>query len=408
MNQAERYNNLAMRLYTAGHYETACAYVTKAIKILEHPMFICNYATILTAMGIYDEAANVFAGLIEANGNNAIAWHNYGNLNMDTDHSLGAVNCYKECIRIDPDNRMYQFDLATALIQNGQLLAGLDMYEARRDLHSDRPSWEGIPNQKVLVIAEQGIGDVIQFSRYVPWLADISAHVVFALPAHLVGLFRKWNKAGLDIVPNTQIIEDSFTHQIPLMSLARIYYRSVGASVPAPVDNLSRVVLPLGHNPLVHNIGINWAAAPKGVHARPRSIPFTDMLELVNCGELYSLQIGPAAADIGKNAAQGVVKDLSGQIYDDLEITTGFIQQLDCVVTNDTSIAHLAATMGKRTYMVIGKRDRWRWGESGDRTEWYPSMTIVRCSEPNNWIREIRQVRDLLIAETAARTQAAA
>lgn len=405
--KAELYNNMAQSLYKSGHRKTALAYVRRAVELEPHnPVFQCNLGSLLTGLGEYNEASQIFLKLVSASSNNALAWHGYGVLGLVAGHPEDAVRCFRQCLRIEPENAMHTFDLACALIQADKWEEGLALYENRRSHRPERsfkgvPSWNGERGRKVYVWAEQGIGDTIQFARFIPWLAERSEYVTFALPAPLCSLFKNYTK-----IPNVEIV--SFNNadvdadcEIPLMSLM---FMSGCEILPDPgylkLD---------GYKNHITRIGVCWGCNSTSPHHQERSVLLEDLLALAEIPntELYSLQVGERAGDIAKHQAQGIIQDLSHDILENWELTQKHIAGMDIVVSTDTSVAHLAGAMGKPTYMFLARRDWWRWGNEGIQTPWYPTMKIIRAAKPFEWKNEIRQVVDLLKAQTAEHKRAA-
>lgn len=414
MTRAESLNNQANSLYIQGHRHTALAHIKAALaQEPKNPLFQCNLAVMLTNFGQYAEASRLLKELVTLNPSSFMAWHAYGVLCLVSGRPKDAEDCFDICIKIRPDYGAFQFDKACAALQAGDWLRGFELYESRKKWKPERvfeqvPEWQGQPNKKIYVWAEQGIGDTIQFSRYLPWLQSISEKVTFAIPPSLLSLFQ-YLPSEIEVVPINEALVEADYH-VPLMSLANYFMKSGYADNPFyrslgyfSADQLQRP------SSTVSNIGLCWACNATSANYRERSVPLREFLALTNISaEFFSLQIGEAAGDIAKERAQMLITDLSGDIGDDWQKTANYISTMDYIVSTDTALAHLAASMGKPTIMFLARRDNWRWGNEGEKTPWYPTMTILRADKPFDWSGPVQKARTILEAHFNVRHSMAA
>lgn len=396
MIEAERLNNIGSQLYRDGKRQVALSLIKKALYFdPKNDGIICNLACVLTNFGRYEEAAKIFHDLVSRKPTNILAWHGYGVLNLVSGRPNYAQECFSRCIDLDPENGSYKFDLACAVIQLGNWKQGLKLYECRRKWKPERTfkdltGWTGEAGQKVYVWAEQGIGDTIQFSRYIPWMSKICEKLTFAVPPYLLDLFKPFEKY-CQVVSLVGAMIDADYH-VPLMSLA--HYHGMDKYV-GPADFGTRT-------PNGYKIGICWACNPSSANYRERSIPLVDLLRLTELPfEFHSLQVGSSASDASREASQNLIIDHSAECTENWLKTRDIISECDYVVSTDTSVAHLASSMGVPTIMFLARRDWWRWGNEGSSTLWYPSMTIIRQEIPFKWEKEIDQAYAIL--EKAAR-----
>lgn len=394
-----RLSNHAAGLVNSPKRKAALAYLKRAARLDPQPGILCNLAIVLTNFGYYNDASELLHKLVTHDENDLGAWHAYGVLSLVAGMPEDAVECFKKCVALDPNNGTNKFDHSLALMQAGRWEEGWDAYECRRmykpeRIFRDLPRWDGTPNKNVYVWAEQGIGDTFQFARYLAPLKEISKRVVLAIPPSLHEIFAGYKEIGVEIL-NFNTDAAGIDAEISLLSLPRLLGPTPDRW-PADPKLLAKTVQPkfkpLAFSPKL-KIGICWACNGASYHNAERSIPFEEMLQLAEepDADFYSLQVGTPVQDIYSNAAQLIVTDLSAETSDDWCATAAAIKSMDIVVTTDTSVAHLAAILGRNTVMLLARRDWWRWGNEGLKTPWYPTMTVIRQAKPHAWAAEIQQ-----------------
>ena len=412
-----RLSNTASHLLSGGHRHTALALFRRAAaQDPANAAIRCNLAIALTNFGEYDEASKILYALVTADERDLAAWHAYGVLSLVSGHPEDALRCFKSCKVLDPDNGTHDFDLACALMQAGQWAEGWAAYEKRKNYKPERvfpglPRWDGTPNKVVYAWAEQGIGDTFQFARYLPLVAERSKKVFLAVPPALWGLFEGYRDCGVELL-KLGTITDEVDAEVSLMSLPHLL-GPTPAQWPEDPGLLAAGILPMTlpeHGNRL-KVGLCWACSPSSHNWRERTVSFGELLQLTALGDadFYALQVGPAAAAIATHQAQLLVTDLSARLVDDWGATAAAIKALDVVVTTDTSVAHLAAILDKPVIMLLARRDWWRWGNEGETTPWYPTMTIIRQQVPFSWAAELKRVSAILgHAALARRAKAAA
>lgn len=394
---AEKLNNLGSQLYKEGKRQAARSMIARALSLWPDNVGIqVNHACVLTNFGEYDKAAKLFHAITQKYPNHLLAWHGYGVLNMVAAHPEHAITCFEQCMRIAPDDGAHKFDLACACIQASYWDRGLELYEGRRTWKPERhfddmKSWSGEKGKRIYVWAEQGIGDSFQYARYLPWLRSISESVTFAVPPYLLEIFR-------DVYPDIKVVSlagalvDSEYH-VPLMSLCYFHgIENVPKATPFKADNFKSY-----QSNGKKKIALCWACNGSSANYLERSLPFEALLKLTELDyEFHSVQVGKAASDVSREAAQNLVTDHSAELNEDWCATRDLLASCDFVVSTDTSVAHLAASMNIPTIMFLARRDWWRWGNYSSKTIWYPSMTIIRQEIPFKWEKEINQAYALL------------
>ncbi len=259
--------------------------------------------------------------------------------------------------------------------------------------------------RRLLLIADQGYGDVIQFSRYIPWAAARCAHVAVACSAELQPVITQL--LGHGTVFDHWDRRPEFAAYCALSGLPRLAgtdLASIPAEIPylrAPKANRARwadrlaVLAPRG----TRRIGIAWAGRPTHHNDRNRSATLATFAPL---GELprttlLSLQKGPAQTQIGSHWGRAPLVNLGPELRDFAD-TMAILDCLDLVVTVDTAIGHLAGAMGKEVWIMLPFAPDWRWLLGRSDSPWYPSVRLYRQSAERSWEPVMAEIAALLAA----------
>ncbi|NMG46342.1 FkbM family methyltransferase [Aromatoleum toluvorans] len=350
----------------------------------------CNEVQDLARAELYDTIA---ANLAPDNENARL---NLAHLLKEQQRIGEAESHYRAWLARHPDNAEARFGLAGALLMRGAYAEGWPLFEARWDLpyhggakYAAAPQWTGESTGRLLLYAEQGLGDTLQMLRFLPAaVRRAGAAVTLLLPPPLARIARRAPGAeALEIV--TSIPEDrTFDAACGLMSLPGI----LGLAAPADAATSSPY---LGHNAAraahfasrlaAHpgrKLGIVWLGGQAGSANRRRRLPEDALLPLLTMPgwTAVSLQFGVAQPEI---AGQALV-DLSDDIadFDDLAAA---MTAVDAVVSLDSGPAHLAGALGVPTWILVPWLHDWRWGLGGERCDWYPAATLVRQPVGGRW-----------------------
>ena len=332
-----------------------------------------------------------------------------------------AADCFEAALALDPQSDHTLANKAALLLLNGVFAQGFDLYEHRwakgkKPVHKlPLPYLDRIedlkPDEKILVWDDQALGDVVQFSRYLPLLAESAGKVVLLArkSAHrlLAGL-----GTDIEIVERLPTLE-GFDRHVALGSLPRAFHANF-ATIPARCPYLraeedrvrqwhSRIG---GHG---FRIGIAWQGAVDARADIMRSFPLAmfEGLSRLEGVRLISLQKGEAAS-AAVLAAANMPVELLGPGFDDgpdaFVDTAAVMASLDLVVSCDTSVAHLAGALAKPVWVALKKVPEWRWLLNGTDTPWYPTMRLYRQDKRGDWpsvfARMERDVTTLLHART--------
>ena len=331
----------------------------------------------------------------------ALCHANLGHMAVDRLDPAAAVAHYDAALAIDPSLLAVELARAGALLQAGDYTRGFAAYECRwkivrvseRSLILGQPRWDGeadLAGKTILVYAEQGFGDTLQFARFVPALIARGARVVLQCQRELVSLLRATSGLAEVVVKGDAL--PAFDWQIPLASLPLACGTTL-ATLPAPRCYLTadagkatqwREKLSSLQRPLA---GVVWASRSEAADAVKKSLTVEALLPLLKAGSshLVSLQTGVTA---GGNEAQVLadcgVPDLAALLHD-FSDTAALIAELDLVVTVDTAVAHLAGALGKPCWVLLQRNPDWRWMLARDDSPWYPSVRLFRQTRRGDW-----------------------
>ena len=258
----------------------------------------------------------------------------------------------------------------------------------------DRPQCDGgaLPHGRLLLVADQGYGDVIQFARYIPWVLGLCPQVTVATSPELVVLLERMFP-GLDMVSRW---EDApgFVAYCPLSGLPRLHGTELG-SIPAGIPYLTaaperaarwRGVLDGLVPPGLKRVGLFWAGRPTHNNDRNRSVALAGLAPITDVDGVafMSLQKGPAAREAEAHRGRAPLIDLDSRI-DGFDDTAAIIDGLDLVIGVDTVVVHLAGAMGRPAWVMLPYAPDWRWLLGRPDTPWYPSLRLFRQSSPHDW-----------------------
>lgn len=386
-------------------YETALTCQPNLIEARTNLGNLCRDAGAFEdAIGHYRAALAIKAGVPEIWGNMAVALQEAGRLDE-------AISTYEHALSLAPENADIRRNRAHALLAAGRYREGWHELEWRwRTGHMAPyrkrwrvPEWRGgDPRGKhLLVHAEQGLGDALQFCRYIPLLAEQGARITVECADALAPLLV--NLAGVVrmIRPGTSI--PPVDAHVSMMSLPGCFGTDA-ETIPAAVPYLSlpqkaaRKWSPKAATwPTGLRIGIAWRGSQNHARDAIRSPGLAPFLALADVPDavLISLQKDVGADEIARTPGAGGIIDPTAEI-EDFADTAAILSHLDVVVSCDSAPLHLAGALGVKTIAVLPHVAEWRWGRDGDTSPWYPSMTLVRQPAFGDWAGAFERVRALL------------
>ena len=345
---------------------------------------------------------------------------NLGNARHGLGDIAGSIESYRQVLALKPDSVLGHYDLGLALLLHGDYAAAWPEFEWRwgqdnymPERYFKQPVWRGQSPRKtggpLLVSTEQGYGDVIQFARFVPLLADRGYDVLFEVRPELHALLSEGiSHSKVRVIPRQddprKIYKNlPFAMHTGIMSLALwlgITRDNIPAATPYLELNKQRRKLwakRLERDQSKRKIGIVWGGNPAHPRNFLRSMPPHHWQPILGEADttFYSLQKGPAAQH---QFAGANVVTLDPELADFTD-TAAAIAQLDLVIGVDTSVIHLAAALGVPTWVMVAPVADWRWGMAGDTSPWYPNVRIFRQTENRGWDGVMAKVAAALQAE---------
>jgi tetratricopeptide (TPR) repeat protein len=333
---------------------------------------------------------------------------NRGNALLRLGRVEEALAAHHQAVIRDPHHPGARYNLALTQLRLGDFHNGWQNYESRwqfREIHPhprrfSQPRWQGQPlpsGSTLLLYSEQGLGDTLQFLRYLELVHHRTpgTKLILEVQPQLTRLLS--DIPGVAIHPHGQPLPP-FTHHHPRLSLPALF-QTTPKTIPAQIPYLQpnpqlaqtrgRELATLNRNP---RIGLNWAGNPRYRADHERSTTLQTFLPLLELPRLnfISLQHGPPALQIQQIPEHLRPHDLSSADRD-LADTAALIHHLDLVITTDTAIAHLAGALGKPLWLLLPWQSDWRWMQEIPTTPWYPAARLFRQPSPSNWPELIHQ-----------------
>lgn len=411
---ADAQNNLGMVHYAQGNIPEAENCFRTALRLQPgHANATLNLGSARQILNHAGEADYLFRRALSLGVDEARAKSNLALVLMEQARPQEAELCCREALALRPDYPEARGNLALALLMMGRLEEGFREYEARWEVETmaapalPQPLWTGqaLNGETVLLYAEQGYGDTLQFCRYVPMVAAAGGRVVLVVPKALHRVMTTLDGVA-ELLCEGDDLPASFDYHCPLLSLPFAFGTTM-ATIPAPVPYLradaSRWADFLDELPGL-KVGLVWAgksrtAQPHAVAIdRRRSMRLADMMPLLSVPgcSFVSLQLGPPAAQLQALPDGMVLHDMADRL-DDWADTADLIAGLDLVIAVDTAVAHLAGALGKTVWLLNRFDSCWRWFLNRDDTPWYPSMRQFRQAGRGDWAGVIERVRQALI-----------
>jgi Flp pilus assembly protein TadD len=359
-------------------------------------------ATAWRALGRPDLAAAAARDAAAAAPQVAEYHYNLGNALADCGDAAGAESAYRAALERDPGLVNAHWNLALLLLRLGRYAEAWPEYEWRwrrpgapLHYHAHVPAWDGsgFAGRTLLLHTEQGLGDAMQFGRYIPLVQARGGRVVLECPRPLLRLFAA-SFPDLELVERDQPVPP-FDLQAALPSLPGLFATTV-ETVPAPIPYLrSPARQPAATDGGELRVGLTWScSAPSS----GRDVPAAALAPLLGLPgvRVHALQLGPAAGQLaGLPGAERVI-DLAPRISDFAD-TAALVAELDLMISVDTSVVHLAGGMGRPVWVMLPHRADWRWLEERGDSPWYPTARLFRQPAPGDWESVVAAMGEALL-----------
>ena len=376
-------------------------------------LFRRNLCEMYRKSGRFDDALRAGRAAVQIDPNDKFAHHNLNVLHYHRLELDEAIDSAEKALAIDPRMAGAHFGIAEAALLRGDFVRGWEEYEWRFQIAgtasllptNDKPQWDGnsLPAGKtLLLVADQGYGDVIQFARLIPWAASLCPDIAIACGSALHPVIRQL-AGGARIFDRWDELGD-YAAYCPLSGLPRLAGIRL-ATIPgepylrADPDRATaweaRLATLLPAN--TRRIGIVWAGRSTHANDENRSMRLAALASLgaLPGVSLVSLQKGPAQAGVGFYWGRAPLVNLGPEI-EDFGDTLAVIDSLDLVVTVDTSVGHLAGAMGKPVWIMLPYAPDWRWLLDRTDSPWYASARLFRQGADRDWAPVIAAVTDAL------------
>ena len=365
-----------------------------------------NAAGVYWQRGDYAAAAKAHRLCLGAAPQHLMALNDLGLAEAALGNHATALDCYDRALRLAPDFIEAQFNKSLTCLLLGNLKEGWRLWEARKRKtipvgfkDFGLPLWTGaqeVSGRRILLHWEQGFGDTIQFIRYASLVKAKGADVALMVQPELAPLLRR-------VMPDMQVVEAvpaEATLQCPLMSLPRAFATELETIPPAPVwqaDDARRAMwrgrLGASDRP---RIGFAWRGSAGHGNDRNRSLPLRAFLSVIDESRAwFGIQKGMPATDHEALSAAPQLRIFDAEITD-FEDTAALIAELDLIITVDTSLAHLAGSMGRNCWVMLPFNPDWRWLLDREDSPWYPSIRLFRQKKLGDWASVMAQLRAAL------------
>ncbi len=360
----------------------------------------CNLGLVQQEAGQRDAAMESYTRAIAINPRLATAYNNRGNLFRSKRQFEEAARDFRQAIALAPDSADIHFNIGQMALLQGDLTAGWQEYEWRPLIKEalrfparrpPLPTWFGeplAPGRTIYLYPEQGLGDTVQFCRYVPLVAALGARVVLEVQPSLGGLLA--NLDGVSQLVLSGNPPPPADYQCSLMSLPGAFkttMETIPCHVPylrADPNKVARWQALLGPRTRPR-IGLSWSGNPHQSNDHNRSMPLSRWIPYLR-DEFEYVCLHNAIRDADRQTLRAATGILSVESHlQDFTDTAALIEVLDLVISVDTSLAHLSGAMGKQTWVLLCFLPDWRWFLDRRDNPWYPTATLYRQPVAGDW-----------------------
>ena len=409
-NHATALHYLGVIHYQRNHIAEALPLLERAVALVpEEPEFHNNLGLALAAADRTDEAIARFRQALARKPDLATAWNNLGLALQAANELEQATAAFRQALRVAPDFAQAHWNLSLALLVTGQYAEGWREYEWRHRPQtfgavaaSPAPRWQGedLAGRTILLSAEQGLGDALQFVRFAAPLASRGARVIVRAPDALSTILA--SAPGVAAVLRAAEPPPAHDFQLPLLSIPGVlgidertipaavpYLAAVAADAVALAPDLAAVQRTL-------RVGISWAGNPLHVNDRRRSCPLATLAPLIELPGItwFSLQKGDGEDQIAQVRGASRIRLLDAR--NDFARKAALIDGLDLVISVDTAHAHLAGALGKPLWILLPAAPDWRWGLRRSDSPWYPTARLFRQPRTGDWASVVADVEAAL------------
>jgi hypothetical protein len=407
------YVNLADALFSSGRYAESLTAAEVGLGFTPDVAALhVSHGKALVMLERFDEAVESAQMALRLDPNHIEAHTTLGFAYEGRGEYERGMACARDAIAIDAQSHQGHGALATMLLWRGDLLAGMPEQEFHWlpesaylvNRFASDPCWDsGDPTgMRVLLVHNQGLGDIIQMARYFPLLRKRVKSLIVECPDTLRALIARMPGVDMVVERGDPVITGQYDAYARVMSLPRLFGTDID-TIPNTVPYLFtdpdrratwRARIGAGND---LRVGIAWSGNPLNWRDRERSMALDAFAPLAQLPGIrwFSLQNGESADD---EAPSGMDVVRLGPDFATLDDAAAAIDELDLIISVDSSLCHLAGALAKPVWTLVQRRPDWRWLRTGDTTPWYPTMRLFRQKAPGDWDGVIAQVRSELAA----------
>lgn len=397
--------NLARAYFDLGNFKDAILAGEKALEYDSQDFDVLfNLALAYKNNSEFEKAIAIYKKSLAVQPENADIYFNMANTYDNWDKEVLALEYYQKAKEKGVQDENIDYFIGVSHLKNKNLEQGWKYYEARMsrpfsilsqklqygDIIEEKPFWQGedIKDKTLFVYYEAGFGDSIMYARYLPLLGKMCKKVIFKPQFHLAELFQD-SDLNCEVLGLTDNLDD-FDVQLPLMSVPYVLKHNNESQIPYAEGFLKSNLMKVQeykHKYFNNNkfkIGIKWQGNP--AYDRHRIIPFSSfysLLDLPNT-QFCSLQKDDGSEELNNLPKNYQLLDL-GPTFNNFADTAAAIENLDLVICNDTSVAHLAAAMGKPCWILLPYNSNWRWHNDISYCPWYKNVKLFKQVNLNSW-----------------------
>ncbi|ETR72203.1 MAG: TPR repeat-containing protein [Candidatus Magnetoglobus multicellularis str. Araruama] len=411
-NYIEAWYNLGVLLFNQEHYTQAIECFKNVISIDSHfEDAYLNLGESYSRMEKYSQAIQCFKRLLSINTANTDALYNMGVAYNGLRQYDKAIKAYNTVLSIDPGHVKSHYNKSFIILALGDFINGFKEYEWRLKKRStyksasDKPRWQGkpLPTKTLLVYAEQGFGDCIQFIRFMPTIQQRVKDIVLECQEPLFRLFSALDSVDTIIKRGDELPSHDFQASLLSMgALLNITFNQLPGKVPyLNTEFLLRKELSdlINTDNNIYKVGLVWggtgSTTRKTDMGRSLSLDACKVLLDIKTIQWFSFQKGARARELDHPTGKQLI-DL-GQHCLDFADTAMAAKQMDLIITVDTAMAHLAGSLGLNVWTLLSYDADWRWMKGIDYNPWYPSMRVFRQKIPGDWRFVIDTVKHELL-----------
>lgn len=406
----EVFNALGYLAREQGNGRMAGSFFRHAVTI--DPLFAdghINLGNLLYCEDRIEEAIEHYCRVIKISPGDIRVHQNLGVALQAQGRIAAAAASFETALTLRPEYATARWNLAMLKLLTGNLREGFQDFEARFAKndpvplrHAAMPHWDGTPfdGKTLLVHAEQGFGDTLQFVRYLRLVEERGQDIIFECQHQSLRNILEDSFPGVKMVVRGDVIP-GVDYQIPLLSLPRVFdttLDTIPSAVPYLVPSLEKVEkwkrrLELHDG---FRLGLVWAGRSKPDPKRSASLEALAPLAAVPGVVCYSLQVGEGSEQLQNQSSGVAVLDFTDE-FSDFSDTAAFIANLDLIITIDSAVAHLAGGLGKQVRLLLPYAPDWRWLSVRCDSPWYPTMRLHRQERPGDWAGPVEVVRKELL-----------